>query len=309
VIAVGHALAERILTLIPINGLDTRLQAQAQALAQGDLLEFRKKKTVFEMGARDPYTFYLLDGELEQQAAESSPVRMSAGDENARRALAQLQPRRYTAVAMTSVSVFSIERAVLEHILADEQVLENANAEMNVRNIDDHDSDWMSRLLSSELFIRMPHENIQCFFTELLPLDTKQDELVVEQGTPGNYLYIVAEGRCAVVRRAPGGGQETQLAILKEGDTFGEASLISNSPRNASIRMASNGMLMRLPKAAFEELVSNPTPKAVPWSEANKLASDGALWVDVRFADEHQTDGIDGSINAPLNSLRQQASL
>ena len=91
-IAADHAFAERILRLVPINGLDARLQEQA--LAQGELPEFRKKKTVFEMGARDPYTFYLLDGELELEAAESSPVRMSAGDENALRALAQLQPRR-----------------------------------------------------------------------------------------------------------------------------------------------------------------------------------------------------------------------
>ncbi|MFT5175785.1 MAG: CRP-like cAMP-binding protein/rhodanese-related sulfurtransferase, partial [Gammaproteobacteria bacterium] len=309
-IADDHALAERIRTLVPINNLDPRLQAQA--LAQGDLLEFRKKKTVFEMGARDPYTFYLLDGELELQAEESSPMRMRAGDENARRALAQLQPRRYTAVAITPVSVFRIERAVLEHILADEQVLEDANTEMGVRELEDDeeddDSDWMSRLLSSELFTRLPHENIQRFFTELIPLDAKKDDIVVEQGTQGDFLYIVAEGRCTVVRRAPGSRQETQLAILSEGDTFGEDSMISNSPRNASVRMASDGMLMRLPKLAFEELVSNPTLKAVPWSEASKLANEGAVWVDVRFADEHQADGLEGSINAPLNALRQQVS-
>jgi CRP-like cAMP-binding protein/rhodanese-related sulfurtransferase len=310
VIAADHALAERILTLVPINGLDARLQEQA--LAQGELLEFRRKKTVFEMGARDPYTFYLLDGELELQAEGASPVRMSAGDENARRALAQLQPRRYTAVAMTPVSVFRIERAVLEHILADEQMLEDSSADMDVRELEDDeeedDSDWMSRLLSSELFTRLPHENIQRFFTELEPLDAPEGEIVVEQGTPGDFLYIVAEGRCAVVRRAPGGGQETQLAVLKEGDTFGEESLISNSPRNASIRMLTDGMLMRLPKPAFEELVSNPTLKAVPWSEASNLAEGGAQWVDVRFADEHTADGIEGSINAPLNALRLQAS-
>ena len=121
-IPADHALVNRILRLVPINNLDTRLQKQA--LAQGELLEFRRKKTVFEMGARDPHTFYLLDGELELQAKESSPVRMRAGDENALRALAQLQPRRYTAVTVTPVSVFRIERAVLDNILADEQLLD-----------------------------------------------------------------------------------------------------------------------------------------------------------------------------------------
>ncbi len=73
-IAREHALARRILGLVPINSLDPRLQDQA--LAQGELLEFKRKKTVFEAGARDPYTFYLLDGELELQAQGASPVRM-----------------------------------------------------------------------------------------------------------------------------------------------------------------------------------------------------------------------------------------
>ncbi len=309
-IAREHALARRILGLVPINSLDPRLQDQA--LAQGELLEFKRKKTVFEAGARDPYTFYLLDGELELQAQGASPVRMQAGDENARRALAQLQPRRYTAVAMTPVTLFRIERAVLDHILADEQMLEDAAAgSMDVREIEeeeDEGGDWMTRLLSSELFIRLPNENIQRFFTELEPLEAAEGTLVVEQGTQGDYLYIVAEGRCAVERRAPGGGQEVQLAVLKEGDTFGEEAIISNSPRNASVRMLNDGMLMRLPKQAFHELIGKPTLKAVPWSEASAMVESGAQWLDVRFPDEHESQAIEGSRNVPLNALRLQAS-
>ena len=304
-----HALAKRILGLVPINGLDARLQNQV--LAKGELLEFRRRKVVFEAGARDPFTFYLLSGELELAAEGASPVRMQAGDENARRALAQLQPRRYTAVAKTPVRLFRIERAVLDHILSDEQMVDDATGSMHVREIegehDDDGGDWMTRLLSSALFTRLPHDNIQRFFTELQPIEVADGELVVEQGTPGDYLYIVAEGRCAVVRRASGAAMETQLAVLEEGDTFGEEALISNSPRNASVRMLCDGMLMRLPKHAFRELVSNPTLKAVPWSRACKLAKDGAVWLDVRFPDEHRAKAVKGSVNAPLNVLRLQA--
>lgn len=305
-----HPLVERILALVPINSLDPRLQDQA--LAQGELLDFKRRKTVFEIGARDPYTFYLLDGDLELRARESSPVRMKAGDENARRALAQLQPRRYTAVALNTVTVFRIERAMLDHILADEQMIEEGGGDMDVHELEersgDDGGDWMTRLLSSELFIRLPHENIQRFFAELEPVEVEEGGVVVEQGTPGDFLYIVAEGRCVVARRAPGAAQEVQLAVLNEGDTFGEEALLTNSPRNASVRMLSDGMLMRLPKRAFEELLSNPTLKPVPWSEACKRAEDGALWLDVRFPDEHQALAIEGSRNVPLNALRLQAA-
>lgn len=299
--------AGHVLGLIPINSLDERLQEQV--LAQGELLEFKKKKTIFESGTRDPYTFYLLDGELELLAKGAAPMRMTGGDNNANRALAQLQPRRYTAKALSPVTVFRIERAVLDNILSDEQVLEEGSGIVEVEELDDdEEGDWMTRLISSELFTRLPHDNIQQFFAELEAVELKSGEVVVEQGTPGDFLYIVAEGKASVVRRAPGATQDLQLAILKEGDSFGEEALISNSPRNASVKMLTDGFVMRLPKSSFEKLVSNPTLKAVPYSEACKLVEQGAVWLDVRFKDEHEANAIEGSLNIPLNLMRVEAA-
>jgi CRP-like cAMP-binding protein/rhodanese-related sulfurtransferase len=303
-----HKFAGQVLSLIPINGLEERLQEQV--LAQGDVLEFKKKKTIFEAGARDPYTYYLLEGELELLAKGAAPMRMTGGDSNANRALAQLQPRRYTAKALSPVTVFRIERAVLDHILSDEQLLEEGSGIVEVAELEEEhdDGDWMTRLISSELFTRLPHDHIQQFFAELEAVEVRADEVVVEQGTPGDFLYIVAEGKAAVTRRAPGAGQDLQLAILKEGDTFGEEALISNSPRNASVKMLSDGFIMRLPKSSFQKLVSNPTLKAVPYSEACKLVEQGAVWLDVRFKDEHESNAIEGSRNIPLNLMRVEAA-
>ena len=302
-----HEFAERVLGLLPINSLDSRLKDQV--LEQGELVQYKKKKTIFKAGERDPHTVYLLDGEIELQSSEASPVSVTASDDAARRALSQLQPRRYTARTQTAALIFRIERAVLDHIISDEQVLGDTGT-VQVAEIeeDEEEGDWMTRLLSSELFTRLPHENIQRFFAELEPLEAEADEVVVEQGTPGDYLYIVAEGQCEVTRRSPGTKEETTLAVLKEGDTFGEESLISSTPRNASVKMVDGGFLMRLPKPSFMELVSNPTLKSVPYSEACALVEAGAQWVDVRFPDEHAAGAIEGSQNMPLNTLRQDAT-
>ena len=296
-----HEFAERVLGLLPINSLDSRLKDQV--LEQGELVQYKKKKTIFKAGERDPHTVYLLDGEIELQSSEASPVSVTASDDAARRALSQLQPRRYTARTQTAALIFRIERAVLDHIISDEQVLGDTGT-VQVAEIeeDEEEGDWMTRLLSSELFTRLPHENIQRFFAELEPLEAEADEVVVEQGTPGDYLYIVAEGQCEVTRRSPGTKEETTLAVLKEGDTFGEESLISSTPRNASVKMVDGGFLMRLPKPSFMELVSNPTLKSVPYSEACALVEAGAQWVDVRFPDEHAAGAIEGSQNMPLNT-------
>ncbi len=276
-------------------------------LDQGHLLEYKKKKKIFKEGARDSYTFYLLDGELELQTKGEAPVRMRAGDSNALRALAQLLPRRYTAIALTPVTIFRIDRGLLDQILSNDQVSEQSGV-VEVEELEDEDgADWMTRLISSELFTRLPHDNIQRFFTELEAVPVSTGDLVVEQGSEGDFLYIVAEGRCSVSRQAAEGGMEHQLAVLRVGDVFGEEALISNQPRNGSVKMLSPGFVMRLPKQKFLDLVSNPTLHAVDYDETQKMAKEGAVLIDVRFPDEHSAGALDNSQNIPLNVLRMEA--
>lgn len=302
----SNPLADRVLALIPINNLGPRLQDRV--LEQGHLLEYKKKKKIFKEGARDSYTFYLLDGEVELQTKGEAPMRMRAGDSNALRALAQLLPRRYTAVALSPVTMFRIDRGLLDHILGNDQVSDETGVVEVEELEDDEGADWMTRLISSELFTRLPHDNIQRFFTELEAVPVSTGDFVVEQGTDGDYLYIVAEGKCAVIRRAAEGGQEHQLAVLKSGDVFGEEALISNTPRNASVKMLSPGFVMRLPKQKFLDLVSNPTLHAVDYEAACEMVQEGAVWIDVRFPDEHKSGAVNNSRNIPLNMLRMEAS-
>ena len=51
----------------------------------------------------------------------------------------------------------------------------------------------------------------------------------------------------------------SNLAELKTGDSFGEEALISESTRNATITMITDGVLMKLAKDTFVELVKKPT--------------------------------------------------
>lgn len=300
-----HPLAKRIKTLLPINGLEAWLQDEV--LVHGEFIEFEHTATVFREGDDDPYALFLIDGCLSLRAGDQTPSKLHSGDEDALRAVAQLRPRRYTAICAGSATLFRIRRAVLEHILSDEQV----SKEGAILTSDDDETnpdtqDWMSRMLASELFTRLPPDQMQRFFVELEPVAYAAGDTVVEQGSPGDYLYIVAEGQFQVLRRARGSSNEQLLAQLDVGDVFGEEALISETPRNATVRALTNAMMMRLPKASFEELVSKPVLRPVAYPEAEQLVADGAIWVDVRFQEEFATYSLDGAINVPLNLLRLQ---
>ncbi len=79
--------------------------------------------------------------------------------------------------------------------------------------------------------------------------------VVIEEGTPGNCLYILKSGEVEVF--AAGAQKEkVTLASLKEGDYFGEISLITGRPRTASVKTLRPCELVRLGKEDFDRIVA-----------------------------------------------------
>lgn len=60
-------------------------------------------------------------------------------------------------------------------------------------------------------------------------------EIIIKQGFPGDHAYIIKQGVCEVYY-IENDLSETHLADLKEGEMFGEQSLLEESPRNACVR-------------------------------------------------------------------------
>ena len=72
-------------------------------------------------------------------------------------------------------------------------------------------------------------------------------DLVVEEGTTSDCLYIVDEGAVRVEKED--GGKPVLLAILdRPGDFFGEMSLIDILPRSANIRADRETAILAFPK-------------------------------------------------------------
>ncbi|NIR31024.1 MAG: cyclic nucleotide-binding domain-containing protein [Gammaproteobacteria bacterium] len=304
-----NALLKQIKTLVPLKDLPP--QDQRHILAKSKVVDYRKGKRIFKQGDRDKWVFYLLDGELEMFADDRLVNRVVAGTENGCRALAQLQPRQLTARAHTQVSVLRIERRLLDEFLTlDQGSPSGTPSGVQVSELDAEEEesvDWMSALLRSELFASMPPTNIQRILATLESVQVRSGQAIVEQGAAGDYYYIVQRGRCSVTRRTSG-KEEVTLAKLREGDTFGEEALVSDSTRNATVRMMTDGELMRLTKSDFVELIKKPILESITYEKARSLVDNGAAWVDARFPDEHKQSGIDGSVNIPLTVVRAKAS-
>jgi CRP-like cAMP-binding protein len=168
--------------------------------------------------------------------------------------------------------------------------------------------DWMTLLLQTQAFHRIPPANIQAIFTRMQRVSCRAGETVIQQGDEGDYFYAIVSGRCVVTRETPLNRSGLKLAELGVGDTFGEEALISEAKRNATVTMATDGVLMRLNKESFRELLNEPLVQWISYRDACALVSKGARWLDVRLPSEHQNLAIEGSTNIPLYFIRLKLS-
>jgi rhodanese-related sulfurtransferase/FtsZ-binding cell division protein ZapB len=166
--------------------------------------------------------------------------------------------------------------------------------------------DWMSALLRSPIFQRLPPTNLQKILMSLEAVHYNPGESIVEQGTMGDYYYLIKNGHCELTRKPSPSAKEIKLAQMSAGDTFGEDSLLSDAPRNGSIKALTDTSLLRLNKQQFVSLIKEPSLKFVDYAEMQQAVNQGAILLDVRSPDEYENNHIEGSINEPFFSLRMQ---
>jgi rhodanese-related sulfurtransferase len=124
----------------------------------------------------------------------------------------------------------------------------------------------------------------------------------------GDSYFLIEQGRCEVTK--PVGGAEVVLAQLRAGDGFGEEALVAETPRSATVTMKTDGVVLRLNKADFIELLRVPLLHSIEHDAAERKVANGeALWLDIRYAAEFAQDGIPGAVNIPLNEIRSAFDL
>jgi CRP-like cAMP-binding protein len=297
---------ERLGLLVPLNNLQAT--QQEQLLASAEILTFRKKDAVFQQGDRDSFAFYLLAGELEMWSGDQLIKKVVGGDAASFHPLAQLQPRQMSARALGNAQVLRLDRNLLDRLLSVGQEEPAPSLDNNIEVLEYETIgtlDWLTSMLRSELFARIPPANIQRLIDILETVPVKAGDEVIKQGDVGDYYYVIQGGRCEVCRGTRL-GKEVRLAELGPGETFGEEALVSNAKRNATVRMLTDGTLGRMTQEHFIELIREPVLKRVSLPEAVDLVSAGARWLDVRFPEEHLANGIPGSLNLPLSFLRSR---
>jgi len=100
------------------------------------------------------------------------------------------------------------------------------------------------------LFSMLPEVQLQLLTQVLSRKAYPKNSTIIAAGDPTDAMYIVVSGRLKVVM-SDKEGQEVILAILDQGEFFGEMGLIAQAPRSATVTTIEPCELLTITRADF----------------------------------------------------------
>lgn len=295
----------------PVDAKELRKLSPMSSLKKENLHALVKKvkvrnaepgESLFNEGDSEKRTVYVLSGSVELRESGRTVDTVVGGTDEAVNPLSPVLPRGHSAVAVSACEYIAIDSDLLDVMLTWDQTGSYEVSEL--RGEAGNADDWMTTLLQTKAFHRVPPANIQAIFMRLQQVNYKAGDVVIKQGDEGDYFYIITRGRCVVTRETPLNKEGIRLAELQVGDTFGEEALISEAKRNATVYMESDGSVMRLAKDDFKTLLNEPMLEWVDKEQAEEIVSAGGQWLDVRLPSEFEAYHNPGAINVPLYFIR-----
>lgn len=292
----------------PISALSASRLSELASLCSVD--QAKRGSDPFRLCGPQGQSVYLLSGELKIAFVDGSSSVLVGGSEASVWPIAKQSPAVLDAKAITDIELLRIDDEVLDIMMTWDQVTACVATPAQVPDA----SDWrmMSgafrlQSLTDGALSRLPSASIDALFQRFERVRETAGTVILREGDEGDYYYIIESGHCEVTRRV--GGVDMALADLRAGDAFGEEALVAENRRNATVRMKTAGVLLRLKKQDFIELLREPLLKRLSWDEAGKQAAAGAVWLDVRYPAEYQHDRLPGAVNVPLNEIRNAIGL
>jgi ATP-binding cassette, subfamily B, bacterial len=138
-----------------------------------------------------------------------------------------------------------------------------------------------SRLRAIPFFENLDEDLLSALAERFVVERHAEGRVIFEEGDLGDKLYFIDRGEVEVVITGPA-GEERRVALLRDGDYFGEIALLEDVPRTATVRARAPTVLLGLGREQFLELL-----QAVP---------------DLRAAFER---GVEARRRANLAALRE----
>lgn len=103
------------------------------------------------------------------------------------------------------------------------------------------------------LFADLTPNTLSAVADKMMVHEAEPGDVIIRQGDPGELFYLIRSGTVDVL--IDDGTGQKKVAQLKEGQYFGEAALITDEPRNATIVAHENAVFYALEKTDFRAVL------------------------------------------------------
>lgn len=282
---------------------DSALDQLAQKLHPIDIPQGTQ---IIRQGTPPDYFYFVRQGEVqvlkESAAGHKALISVvSRGQGLGEVALLTCSHRTCSVVTKTDASFYRLTKNDFSDIL-----IEDSNFKcMLARNSRAYAR--INKIKTLQPFALLEPEKMYALMDKLIKKTYAPGENIVVQGERGDNYYIIKSGRVAVLKRKKGEATAKQLAVLQEGEAFGEEALIRDDPRNATCQALDETTVYVLNKMDFNRIVKASYLRFIfPDELSLDTYLDDYFFIDARIPPEYEEEHIAGAVNIPIEILRDK---
>jgi len=182
----------------------------------------------------------------DQHGNEIALATLKPGDSFGESALSEGGTRTATVRCSTAVEALRLDRADFL-ALAEETPELKHHLEITARHRALH-----GFLYEFSNFGRLPVPALRSLVEKLTPVEVTKGEAIIREGDPPGAMFILQKGRARAFHS--NNGTQQNLAFYRDGDFFGELSILNGSPRAATVEAFSDCRLLALEPDAVRDL-------------------------------------------------------
>ncbi|WP_101757857.1 cyclic nucleotide-binding domain-containing protein [Oceanicoccus sp. KOV_DT_Chl] len=284
---------------------NTPTTARAELISKSELMNFAEGDTVFKARKKQHSTLYfLLSGSVEIRYSFDRRIILSHKSEfNSCDLNAQLEDSG-SIRATENCTVLAVQAKHIEEMSNQDYEIIDLSDEHNCMLgasliDDDFQKDWQTEFIQSSIAQNLPAQAIQQLFTCMEDMELDAGDVIFKQGSDGDYFYLIKEGEVTITTESNGAYQGQQFN-LEAGQYFGDEALIANTIRNATACMHTEGVVGRIDRDNFNQVIKN---HLVTFN--SQLDDQPVDIIDVRFPLECKHQTIENSKNIPISLLRK----
>ncbi|MCD6290610.1 MAG: cyclic nucleotide-binding domain-containing protein [Anaerolineae bacterium] len=161
------------------------------------------------------------------------------------------RPRSTGAVAATQVALWRLSGDDLTQVILQTPSLGIALSRAFGGHIAQMDAYLVTRLQRAPGLSNATLDDLAALARFLEPVEAPSGQVLFRAGDQPEALYVIESGQVTLLPRKPGG--ETQS--LREGQMFGEMALLTDKPHFYGAQAATDTLLWKLPREAFQDLI------------------------------------------------------